>query len=171
MRRQRVCAKFIRFKEMAFLNVENKNDCFPKPSKGRLSSISQWSIISDATSFNVFIKLSNADNSSLLFPWKKKKKAVCKSSKATFGFQFTDLFSRTGRGDGNKPRQGVTEARGNPKSKILYRLTIVYENHRWRSTSFYAWRNVFSRVHRASIKLISQSIESRSCSSLINTSK
>ena len=29
----------------------------------------------------------------------------------------------------------------------------------------------FSRVHRASIKLISQSIESRSCSSLINTSK
>lgn len=74
MRRQRVCAKFIRFKEMAFLNVENKNDCFPKPSKGRISSISQWSIISDATSFNVFIKLSNADNSSLLFPWKKKKK-------------------------------------------------------------------------------------------------
>lgn len=68
MRRQRVCAKFIRFKEMAFLNVENKNDCFRESSKGRISSISQWSIISYATSFNVFIKLSNADNSSLLFP-------------------------------------------------------------------------------------------------------
>lgn len=158
-----MCPKFIRFKGMAFLNVEDKNDCFPKPSKGRISSISQWSIISDATSFNVLIKLSNADNSSLLFSWKKKN-AVCKSSKATFGFEFTDLFSRTGRGDGNKPRRGVTEARGNPKSKILYRLTIVYENQRWRSTSFYAWRNFFSRVHRASIKLTSQSIESRSCS-------
>lgn len=30
----------------------------------------------------------------------------------------SDLLSRTGRGDGNKPRRGVTEARGNPKSKI-----------------------------------------------------
>lgn len=54
-------------KKMAFLDVKNKNECFPKPSKGRISSISQWSIISGATSFNVFIKLSNADNSSLLF--------------------------------------------------------------------------------------------------------
>ena len=53
----------------SFSKCTEKNECFPKPSKGSVSFISQWrSIIAEATPFfNVFIKLSNADNSILLF--------------------------------------------------------------------------------------------------------